>query len=173
MQQVTFLRGINVRGHHKVPMSDLKILFESLGQTTPITLLNSGNVISTPTKLVTDEELGVALEERFGFPIFVVSRSSEQILALVEKDPFEGVEVSKSIRLYITFVWAEGRDSEAVDSETLDSESPSEIFTVVDLEDTSTVEALADIEKRFKKKVTTRNWNTIKRIAEKLEKKLD
>jgi uncharacterized protein (DUF1697 family) len=90
MQQVTFLRGINVGGHHKVPMSDLKMLFESLGQTTPITLLNSGNVISTPTQPVTDEELGAALEERFGFPILVVSRSSEQILALAEKDPFEG-----------------------------------------------------------------------------------
>lgn len=33
MQQVTFLRGINVGGNHKASMSDLKALFESLGHT--------------------------------------------------------------------------------------------------------------------------------------------
>ena len=64
----------------------------------------------------------------------------------------------KSTRLYVTFVWSKSQDSE----------TPGEIFTVVDLEDKSSVEALAEIEKRFNKQVTTRNWNTIKRIGDKL-----
>lgn len=163
MQQVTFLRGINVGGNHKVSMSDLKVFFESIGQTIPITILNSGNVISTPTQPITDEELSAALEKRFGFPIPVVSRSSEQILSIVDSNPFDGIEITKSIRLYVTFVWDK--------SPSVSTVIPREVFTVVDLNDKSSVEALAEIEKRFKKKVTTRNWNTIKRIAEKLEKK--
>ena len=47
----------------------------------------------------------------------------------------------KSTRLYVTFVWSKSQDSETL----------GEIFTVVDLEDKSSVEALAEIEKRFKK----------------------
>lgn len=68
----------------------------------------------------------------------------------------------KSTRLYVTFVWSKFQDSETP------GETPGEIFTVVDLDDKSTVEALAKIEKRFKKQVTTRNWNRIKRIGDKL-----
>ena len=130
-------------------MFELKILFESLDQTSPITLLNSGNVISTLTNCHRPRTRCALGKVWLSYPCIISKLGANQ---LIEKDPFEGVEVSKSIRLYINFVWAEGRDLEAVDSEILDSESPSEIFTVVDLEDTSTFEALQDIEKRFKKK---------------------
>lgn len=51
----------------------------------------------------------------------------------------------KSTRLYVTFVWSKSQDSETP------GETLGEIFTVVDLEDKSSVEALAEIEKRFKK----------------------
>ena len=44
-QYVALLRGINVGGHHKVPMADLKKLLANLGFTNITTLLNSGNVI--------------------------------------------------------------------------------------------------------------------------------
>ncbi|WP_228410532.1 DUF1697 domain-containing protein [Erysipelothrix piscisicarius] len=42
---IALLRGINVGGKHKVPMADLKQIFESLGYTTVKTYINSGNVI--------------------------------------------------------------------------------------------------------------------------------
>lgn len=157
---VTFLRGINVGGHHKVPMSELKELFEKLGHTNVTTLLNSGNVISTAAHdaVASEEGIAQAIEERFGFAVPVVVRSKESILNMFESDPFGGVEVVKSTRLYVTFVWGDSSDN------------PSELFSVVDLEEQSTLDALADIEKRYKKKVTTRNWNTIKRIASKLSK---
>ena len=42
---VAFLRGINVGGHHKIPMADLRRALEELGFRKVVTLLNSGNVI--------------------------------------------------------------------------------------------------------------------------------
>lgn len=152
---ITFLRGINVGGHHKVAMADLKAFYEELGHFDVITLLNSGNVVSSPGDgaVVSEEELGEALEERFGFSIPVVVRSNEYIQQIFESSPFDEVEVKKSTRLYVTFIWGE---------------KAGEVYSVVDLEDRSTVDAMAEVEKKYDKKVTTRNWNTIKRIVSKL-----
>lgn len=153
---ITFLRGINVGGHHKVPMSELKALFEELGHKNVQTLLNSGNVISTPKEGAVSSEEGIAeaLQQRFKFSVPVVVRSDEEIKNLYNAKPFDGVEVKKSTRLYVTFIWGE---------------KAGEIFSVVDLQDSSTVETMAEIEKKYKKKVTTRNWNTIKRVVSKLD----
>ena len=46
---VAFLRGINVGGHHKVPMAELRLIMEELGFEKVITLLNSGNIIFDAT----------------------------------------------------------------------------------------------------------------------------
>ena len=42
---VALLRGINVGGHHKVPMAELRTELEKLGYSKVNTLLNSGNII--------------------------------------------------------------------------------------------------------------------------------
>ena len=44
-QYVAFLRGINVGGHHKIPMAELRNVMEEMGFSEVVTLLNSGNVI--------------------------------------------------------------------------------------------------------------------------------
>lgn len=42
---VAFLRGINVGGHHKVPMAELRKELEKMNFENVITLLNSGNIL--------------------------------------------------------------------------------------------------------------------------------
>ena len=42
---VSFLRGINVGGHKKIKMSDLRQFYESLGLGDVRTILQSGNVV--------------------------------------------------------------------------------------------------------------------------------
>ena len=42
---VAFLRGINVGGHNRVPMADLRALFADLGYPDAATLVQSGNVL--------------------------------------------------------------------------------------------------------------------------------
>jgi uncharacterized protein (DUF1697 family) len=42
---ISLLRGVNVGGHHKVKMDDLRAIYESLGCEDVQTFINSGNVI--------------------------------------------------------------------------------------------------------------------------------
>ena len=83
---VALLRGININGKNKVPMAELKALFESLSFENVRTVLNSGNVLfscgETETQTLT-EQIAQAVKERFGFavPLFVIEREAlEDIL---------------------------------------------------------------------------------------------
>ncbi len=72
MQYIALLRGINVGGKNKVPMSDLKNCFENAGFLNTMTYINSGNVIfdseeqSTIMLVKKCEEI---IQKEFGFPI--------------------------------------------------------------------------------------------------------
>lgn len=69
---IALLRGINVGGKHKVPMKDLKVIFESIGYTSVKTHINSGNVIfksDFKSFEQIQEHLETILNERFSFKI--------------------------------------------------------------------------------------------------------
>ena len=104
---IAFLRGINVGGHHKVPMAELKIVLSKMGFENIITILNSGNVIfsSTPKKTeLLEKTISVELEKAFSFAIPIVIRSAEDILTTIESNPFEKFELTKDKRFYISFL---------------------------------------------------------------------
>ena len=54
---IALLRGINVGNAKRIAMADLKAVVESLGGTGVKTLLNSGNVVFTTTRLITGPKL--------------------------------------------------------------------------------------------------------------------
>lgn len=70
-RHVLLLRGVNVGGHKKVPMADLKVMLADLGYANVRTLLNSGNAVfdapraSSPQTLASTIE--AAIERKFGF----------------------------------------------------------------------------------------------------------
>ncbi len=83
IQYVAFLRGINVGGKNKVPMKDLKKLFEDLGYVNVKTYINSGNVIfSSPEEnqgiLIASLEPILLETFKFEIPITVVSIAALQ-----------------------------------------------------------------------------------------------
>src|SRR5512145_117623 len=90
---VSLLRGVNVGGHHKLPMDKLRALHESLGHRDVRTYIQSGNVVlrtsarSLP-RLAT--EIGDAIERTFGFRCDVVLRTAADMRAVVERSPFAG-----------------------------------------------------------------------------------
>jgi uncharacterized protein (DUF1697 family) len=86
---VALLRGINVGGKHKVPMTALRAAFEDDGHTDVTTYIASGNVLfssSTPrTEL--EDRLEHVLERAFGIPLVVVVRTRAQVRAVVADAP--------------------------------------------------------------------------------------
>lgn len=175
---IALLRGINVGGHHKVPMADLKATMTKMGYTNIITLLNSGNVVFNAEESDI-KTLEIAISKRladvFGFAIPTIIRSAEAILKLIQHDPFVNIEVTKDIRLYVSFLQ---EDTEANISFPWTSEDQSYtildkqegmIISVLDISVTKTPKGMAILEQLYGKGITTRNWNTVKRIGNKIE----
>lgn len=170
----SFLRGINVGGHKKVPMTQLKETMEREGYENVRTLLASGNVIFDAKKTLTstlEKQLAKVLEAEFGFTIPVLIREMKRLEEMHKIAPFKGITVTKDIRLYVTFFSQSPKsvlkipytsDNKALRLLKLD---PDVLYSVLDLSKGSgTVDAMNIIEKEFGKLVTTRNWNTIEKM---------
>lgn len=88
--QIALLRGVNVGGHRKVPMADLRSLAEALGLERPRTYVASGNLVfesgSSGGALEALIEKGLA--DRFGFAVDVIVRSAEQWADYRAGNPF-------------------------------------------------------------------------------------
>lgn len=87
---VALLRGINVGGNCKVPMSELRKIFLALGFHNVSTYINSGNVLFATD--ISDSEviahsITITLEKHFGFPIPCIIRSKKQLLKTAQSVP--------------------------------------------------------------------------------------
>ena len=174
---IAFLRGINVGGHHKVPMAQLKTELEQLGFENITTILNSGNIIFDAKVENTDKienTISAHLENHFKFTIPTIVRKSENIHKLFLAQPFQNVTLTKDIRLYVSFLKSE-TDSELLlpwksedESYEIISKTDKSILSILDLSVSKTPKAMEALEKYFGKDITTRNWNTIEKVEKKL-----
>lgn len=87
---VVLLRGINVGGHNKIPMKELRSLCEGLGWTDVQSYIQSGNLLVTTdaAKESLEEELEQAIERRFGISIPVIARYAGAWSNYIENNPF-------------------------------------------------------------------------------------
>lgn len=168
-----FLRGINVGGHHKVPMAELRNGLTEIGCFNVRTLLNSGNFVFD-TKQTNIQDLENTIEDfiskLFGFPIPVILKTKKEISDLVDENPFITINTHKDIRLYVSFL----KDTPKLDlaipylsadkSYKIISIKNKTILSVLDLSTMKTPKGMDELEKLFGKNITTRNWNTIKKI---------
>ncbi|MFF2525218.1 DUF1697 domain-containing protein [Streptomyces liangshanensis] len=114
------LRGINVSGHKRVPMADLRALIEGLGHGDVVTYLQSGNAVFTSASDDEDavaRELEQAIEERFGFTVGCVVRDGAYLRTVVDACPFPA-DTLEGRQLHVTFF------SAPVDPERLASVDP-------------------------------------------------
>ncbi len=99
-RRVALLRGINVGGRNRVPMTELRRVFTSLGFEQVGSVIQSGNVCfdqpddGTDTAIESDlaATIGAAVTARFGVDSPVVLRTSTQFTAAVEAHPFTSGE---------------------------------------------------------------------------------
>jgi uncharacterized protein (DUF1697 family) len=75
---VALLRGINVGGHRKVPMAELRNLATGLGLEGARTYVASGNLLfhSEAAAATLEQKLERSLRDRFGFEVDVLVRSA-------------------------------------------------------------------------------------------------
>ncbi|MFJ6462682.1 DUF1697 domain-containing protein [Streptomyces sp. NPDC091387] len=99
------LRGINVGGHRKVPMAELRTLLTGLGHGDVRTYLQSGNAVFSSDSGDEDTlavELERAIEEQFGFGVECLVRDAAYLAAVAGACPFPAAELLPK-ELHITF----------------------------------------------------------------------
>ena len=169
---LSLLRGINVAGQKKVPMLELKKLYENLGYKNVRTYIQSGNVMFDCDKK--DEgkiaaEIEKAIAKKFGFEVKVLIRTKEELQALIDKNPFHKKEAD---RLYVSFLEKETDASAA--EKIAPFKSGAEDFAIVGREvylfvpDGYGRTKLSNnlIEKKCGVAATTRNWKTVNALLE-------
>ncbi len=170
---VAFLRAINVGGR-VVKMSKLKRMFEALKLAQVETFIASGNVIFDSAEEAARLEVRIeqALEKSLSYPVATFLRTTRDIAAIAERDPF-GTPLPPGARIYVAFL--RDRPSAAARRKVAELATPTdtlavdgrELFwrcTIPSME--STVSG-ATLEKTVGQPATLRNMNTIRRLAAK------
>lgn len=88
---VALLRGINLAGHNKVAMADLRQVVASLGHADVATYIQSGNVVFSTGETDTAalaEGLEQAIATAFGVRIRVVVLSREDLARVMRDNPY-------------------------------------------------------------------------------------
>ena len=94
---IALLRGINVGGHKKILMADLRTLFESLGFQDVQTYIQSGNVVFKSTeKADLASKITTTIDLKYGFIVPVLVKKVSELSEIIAKCPFSDEKREKS-----------------------------------------------------------------------------
>ena len=104
--RIALLRGINVGGHAKIAMADLKALASDLGLSQPQTLLQSGNLVvrSSEAPEALEPRLEAATVERFGLAVTYFLRDTGQWTDVIAANPFPDEAKADPSHLLVYFL---------------------------------------------------------------------
>ena len=170
---VALLRGVNVGGHRRVPMDVLRGLVVSIGHGDVITYIASGNVVFDSPKRATRalaHEIELGLLEAFGFEVDVAVRSAAEMAGIVGGNPFLGAGAAPKA-LYVAFARDPiGGTDRSIDRSYLPDELSLDRFVIYlhrpDGFGRTTRLTDAFLARLAGSPVTTRNWNTVTKLAE-------
>jgi uncharacterized protein (DUF1697 family) len=173
---ISILRGINVGGHNKIRMDDLKMICEGLGFKEIRTYIQSGNVIFKTDKPHSASALSAqieqAIKEKYAFQVPVIIRTSDEIHSILSSNPFLNEPGIDRDKLHVTFL--EEEPSSANITKITPYDFPPDRFSVIGKEVYlycpkgygNTKLSNTFFEKNLQAKATTRNWRTILKLAE-------
>jgi uncharacterized protein (DUF1697 family) len=171
---VALLRGVNLGARNKVSMADLRTLIESLGAEDVQTYVQSGNVVfksrvRSAAKLAGDIEQRIGRE--LGLEIRVVLRTDKQLAKIVAGNPFAASQ-SEGTKLHVTFLaeapkasLTRGLEPEAFEPDEFQVKGR-EVYLPTPKGYGRSKLSNAYFEKKLGVAGTTRNWNTVTKLAE-------
>ncbi len=174
MRYAALLRGINVGGRKKVPMAELRALLASLGYADVVTHLQSGNAVFSAPEQSPQALAGAiagAVASGFGMDVKVVIRTHGELADVIRRSPLPNGPENPS-RFFVAFLSAapEADATDAMESMSFDpdriwiSEAEAFLWCPAGAADTKLTNNF--LEKRLKVTATSRNWNTVLKLAE-------
>ncbi len=104
---IAMLRGINLAGHKRMKMDQLRESLQALGFEQVRTYVQSGNVIFKTAKH-SPLDLSKRIEERilrdFGYSVSVISKTAEEMGKTIQSNPFLKEKGTDSSKLHVTFL---------------------------------------------------------------------
>lgn len=172
---VALLRGINVSGRKVVPMSELKKLFIDSGFRDVVTYINSGNAVFRADKITTAGMralIEARLKTRFGFEVKVIVLSLRELTEYLSACPYDQGKLRQGEVVYVTLLSASPgmekiggmmTDPNETDEFTMKGKA---VYLIARHGYSRTRYNNAFIENELKVGATTRNINTLVKIAE-------
>ena len=176
---VSLFRGINVGGHQTVRMDKLKELYASLGFKDVVTYIQSGNVVFTSddadlAQLARQIEDGFA--QKFGFHARVMVRTSAELQAIIDSNPFQNKPMKESKWVVVMFLEAHPHSGALKDLQEAYT-GPEELYLIgqevyIYYPNGIGRSKLTNsfLEKKLKTAGTARNWNTILQLQKLMQR---
>ena len=166
---VVLLRGINVGGHNKLPMKDLRGILEGLGFTDVQTYIQSGNVVLSAESPPDGSAISAVIEKQFGFSPRVLVISGHQFEAVADANPYKDEDLDGK-SLHISFLAGPANaDTDGL----VARKSPTERYTLTDdafyfcaPDGIGRSKLAGDTEKLLGVEATGRNLNTVRKLLE-------
>jgi len=162
------LRGVSPMN---AKMPALKAAFEAGGMRNVRTLLASGNVVfdaRASTTRALEHKVERAMQDHLGRAFMTIVRSLDTLDEIIERDPFARVRLPKDAKRIVTFLRDPPTKEVALpvelDGAKIVSLAGSEVFTFY-VPSPKGATFMTLIEKTFGKDVTTRTWDTVKKVA--------
>ena len=175
---ISLLRGVNVGGHHKIRIEELRELYESLGLRHAQTYVQSGNVVFRTnardfTRL--SKRIADAIEERFAFRAGVILPTAADLRGVIAANPFASRRDLDPSRLLVQFLAGEppADARERVLRIESEPEEPRmegrEVYIYYPNGMARPKVSWTFIERTLETPCTGRNWNTVRMLLEMAE----
>lgn len=176
LRRAAFLRAVNVGGHGILKMESLRRALLGLGFSDVRTLLQSGNVLfASPGEEPEAEAAGrieACLRDKLGVETTVLLRTKRELEKLVRRDPFGDEDAGRDVKRYVAFLAR--RPGPGLDVPIVSAKDGLELFSIEGREAFLLGRRVngrygfpnSFVEARLGLAATTRNWNTVLKLAE-------
>jgi uncharacterized protein (DUF1697 family) len=172
---IVLLRGINVGGHNKIAMNDLRKLLANLGFSDIITYIQSGNVVfksEVKDPSLIGEMIKQGIREKFSLNIEVIAKSREELSKIIGSIPFKEADIINGEQIYLTFLSKKPSDDLIEKLEKVDGEGDKIIvegktgYILCKKGYSETIYNNNYIERKLNVIATTRNFQTTKKLED-------
>ena len=172
---IAFLRGINVGGHKKIKMADLRLLLEGLGYKEVLTYIQSGNVIFNSLEEERDKlenQISQAIKNHYGFEVPVLVKTRTEINKILDINPYNDPDDLASNKIYFVLLKKVPKNEhiEATSAIIFENEkfiiTPECVFIRYDLGAGKAKCGINFFESKLKVAATSRNYRTMTKLLQ-------
>ncbi len=170
---IALLRGINMGGHHKLPMDELSSLLTEMGLRDIRTYIQSGNVVfrsEAKNNAALAAKISAAIEAQHGFAPQVLLLDAEELRKAMANNPYPEAEAVPT-SLHLLFLAEVPRHGDLKGLEALKTASErfalkGKVFYLHAPDGVGRSKLAARAEKLLGVTASGRNWNTVCKLAE-------